>query len=211
MTPDRVCDAYVRAQGGASGAAQQAVAGRAAAGGLGRFLSGYAGGGLAGALEEAGLGHLIGQDRNAVILGLADALVGANRTLEESAARDALLEVLQDELGEEALLDPTSIANGALLDAGAVGSIIEAFIAAYIYARLIQQLGRQINEGAPTIPAARRVEEDLRAYIKASVHLDLRGIDPVAFNWNGPEGAQFVDGLMHSAHEQLRLSITSEV
>ena len=211
MTPDRVSDGYVRAQGGPSGAAQQATAGKAAAGGLGGFLSGYAGGGLAGALEGTGLSHLIGQDRNAVILGLADAFVGPNRTLEKFAARDALLEVLQDELGEEGLLDPSALATGTLLDAGAVGSILEAYFVAYIYARLIQQLGRQINEGAANIPAARRVEEDLRTYIEAKVHFDLRGFDPVTFDWNGPGAAQLVDGLMRDAHEYLQLSISSEV
>jgi hypothetical protein len=145
------------------------------------------------------------------MLGLADALAGPGRTLEEADARAALLQVLQQELGDEGLLDPATAASGTRLNAEAVQRILEVFFTEYIYTRMLQELGERIDNGALNSAMARRVEQDLHAHIEAKVHFELGSFDPIAFDWTGAEAQGVVYELMRSAHEHILLSAVTEV
>ena len=103
---------FVAAMGGAAAGAAAATAGTQTGQSLGSFLAASAGPqGLAGGLEAVGLESLVGQDRFAVLSELLNVLGGTGSTVEQQAARDALLDVLDDLLpeGDDAALDEVQL------------------------------------------------------------------------------------------------------
>jgi hypothetical protein len=115
---------FVAAMGGAAGATAAASAGTQTGQSLGSFLAASTGPqGLVGGLEAVGLESLVGQDRFAVLSELLNVLGGSGSAVEQQAARDALLDVLDDLLpeGDEAALDAVQL-DEALQDQALIQS-----------------------------------------------------------------------------------------
>jgi hypothetical protein len=201
--PRLVTGSYVRARGGAAAAAAAAIAGRAAANQLGHFLSTAAGSGLDTALGQEGLAALSGGDTTAVLAGLVDRLAGPGRTLEEAAARAAMITVFDGEFGKaETFADLDALFTQALDSAG-VRRILERFLVEYIYQRMVQEIGERLANGAITSTSLRRVELDLHAFITADVKLEFARADLLVLNWDGPEAQLLIEQLLRDAYGQL--------
>jgi hypothetical protein len=196
-----VAQGYVAALGGAAAAGARANAGRASAGRLGGFLGDVAERGLREALEERGLAELIGRDAADVLAALVDELAGAGRTLEEAAARAAMVAVLADEFGEGEFEDLDAALQA--LDGSAVARLLELFLVEYVYRRMLEEIGDRIVNGSMTAAVAHRVELDIHDFLLAAVHLDLSQGDPLAINWEGAEGQELIDRLTADAYSQL--------
>src|SRR5687768_7606747 len=163
MSPSRVLGAYVSALGGPKAAANRAVAGQAAARRLGGFLVGIADRGVPQTLAELGLDRLIGLDSADVLSGIVDILVGPGSSLEEAAARAAMITVLAEVIGDGDF--STVEAFGSGLDAVRITALLGKFLTEYVYRRMIEELGDRIHNGALTAEDAQRVEYDLHAFI----------------------------------------------
>ena len=194
VTPGRVVSAYLAALGGATAAARRAAASRAAAQRLGGFLGTVADRGLDAALEQVGLGDLIGRDATEVLEALVDRLASPGGTLEEADARVAMMRALQEELEK-----PTAFEG---LDQEGVGQAVEGFIVECIFERMLQEIGYQLENGAMTAEDAKRAEDDIRVYVVATVQLELARQETLTV-WEGPEGQELVDRLMEDAYGQL--------
>ena len=194
VTPGDVVSAYLTALGGAASAARRAAAGRAAAQRLGGFLGAVADRGLDAALEQVGLGDLVGRDATEILEALVDRLAGPGGTLEEADARAAMLRALQEELEGPAAFDG--------LDQDGVGRLVEGFLVEYIYERMLQELGDRLENGAMTAEDAKKAEDDIRVYVVATVQLELAREEPLTV-WDGPAGQELVDRLTEDAYGQL--------
>jgi hypothetical protein len=98
-----VSGSYVAAQGGASAASQRATALKNSAKRLGKFLAGAAQG-FEEALQERGLGDVIGQSFDVIISALVDWIAGPGDSHEDIVSRVVVSEILVD-LYEEAEFD----------------------------------------------------------------------------------------------------------
>jgi ABC-type antimicrobial peptide transport system permease subunit len=196
-----VVASYVAAHGGAASATGGAIMGRAAARRLGGFLAAVAERGLTSALEEQGLTQLVGRDSADVLSGLVDQLAGPGRTLEEAAARAAMIAVLAEEFDEAAFDDIDAAMRR--LDEAATKRILGAFLIEYIYRRMVEEIGDRIQNGALDAAAASRVERDLHDFLCAAVELDLSSVDPLRVDWQGGQGQTLIDSLMEDAYGQL--------
>src|SRR5260370_10583209 len=111
---------YGAAMGGVAAAVAAAAAGTRTAQSLGNFLAEASGPeGLAGGLEAVGLGHLVGQDRFTVLSELLTVFGGTGSDLEDQAAREALLDVLDDLLpqDEDVQLESVQLDEAAITEA----------------------------------------------------------------------------------------------
>jgi hypothetical protein len=190
---------YVAAMGGAAAAAAAATAGSRTGQSLGAFLVGSIGpNGLAGGLEVVGLERLIGQDRFTVLSELVNEFAGSGSDLEAQAARNALLDVLDDILPED---DDTPL-NAVQLDEAAVTDALCRYIAALVYNRAIpvidERLTRLENPGL-----AQQRDQELRRYIDALVRLRLRDTSPLEVDWQGIGGRNLVDDMLRAVYDQL--------
>jgi len=189
----------VRALGGAGGAT---AASRAAVGSTQRFAAfatGVATGGLASGLEVLGLGHLVGANRWEVLQGLLEAIVGAGADLDEQAARAAACDVF-DELFPAA--ESWDELADLALDANEVVDLIERFLAACVFNRMLPAIDERLNRlGDPEL--ARRREAELREYLRLLVQLRLGDRDPLAVDWQGDAGRDLIAGLLDVVYEEL--------
>ena len=189
---------FVAALGGAAAAAS---AGSAAQTGqsLGTFLANSTGPeGLVGGLEAVGLERLVGQDRFTVLSELINALGGSGSAVEEQAARDALLDVLDELLpeGDEAALEAVQ------LDEAGVREALCRYMAALVYNLAIPVIEVRL-EALENQTLIQQRDGELRGFIDALVRLKMQGVSPLTVDWQGAEGKEFVQGILQAVYEQL--------
>lgn len=190
---------YVGAKGGRSAAAQAASTGKSVALKVGGFLSMVAKAGISTALNEIGLGHMVGRSASEVLATLIDVLAPAGATLQEAAARKAADDVLE-KLYEEYIAKTGDIAALESLDKQHITSAIEASVAGYIYNLWLDELGLRIEAKAFSPLQAVSLERDVRVYVRERVKLELSGQDPVSIDWNGPAGRNIIDIVFQEAY-----------
>jgi hypothetical protein len=187
---------YVAAVGGAVAALGTAAAGARAGQSLGAFLTGSTGPtGVAGGLQSVGLGRLVGEDRFTVLSELLDEFVGSGNALDEQAARQALLDVLDELLPE----DDTPLEEVHLDEAGVTDTLCR-FLSALVYNLAIPVIDERLTRLEDASLAGQR-DGELRAYIEGLIRVRLQDLDPIAMDWQGPAGETLIQGVLRDAYE----------
>lgn len=198
-SPRAALGRYVRASGGASAAAQRARSGRRTLAKTANFLGIASRVGLAGAARQAlGLTRLVGQDIQTILLDLASRLSPAGATIEEAAARSALLVtfVAFAETLEAQNLD----AAFDHLDARAIEFVLRDFVTNYVAERFLQELDLRIHRGRISVEEAGGVFREVKETIRATVAFDFRGINVTTFDWEGPNGRDCAERIFREAY-----------
>jgi hypothetical protein len=189
---------FIAALGGTTRAARDARVGRSVANGLLSFVRAASENGVNAALGESGLQDAVGLPADEALERLVDFLAADANTLDETAAREALIDVIRDLLGDlEDLAD--AFQN---LDSDGVLEILNKFIAAYIFRRYAKALGDRFRANSLTGPAARRREEEIKRYIAAEVTIAIEQIDASSVNWQR-DTEQLIDRCMRDAFRTL--------
>jgi hypothetical protein len=194
----RALGGHVATLGGAAAATGAAGVGIRTGQSLARFLAGSTGAtGLAGGLEEVGLGNLVGADRFTILSELLDRFAGPGSDLEAQAARDALLDVLDDVLPE----DDVALED-VRLDEGAVIDLLQRYLSALVYNRAIPVIDERLTRLQDQQLAQRR-DRELRDFITALVRLRTQGSEPLTIDWSGPAGRAFIERMLRAVYDQL--------
>jgi len=194
--------AYTRALGGGRNAASSAASARAATSRLGSFLARVSSGGIGAALDSLGLGRFVGRDAETVFTAIADALAPEGTDREQVSTREAINDTLVS-LYEEYVLPDGNIAGLEAMTLESIREAIEASVAASIFHRWLGDLERRLEEKAVSAAEAIRLERDIEAYIRDTIHLDLQGKDPLRVDWSGAEGQALVQGIYEEAYSIL--------
>lgn len=190
---------YVAAAGGAAGAVATGGAGVRTGQSLARFLTGSTGStGVAGGLETVGLGHLVSADRFAILSELLDRFAGSGSDLEAQAARNALLDVLDEVLPE----DENVPLDEVRLDESAVIDLLQRYLMALIYNRAIPVIDERLTR-LENPQLAQQRDQELRGYIEALVRLRTQGTTPLAIDWQGEQGREFIERMLRAVYDQL--------
>jgi hypothetical protein len=193
---------FVGAKGGSRAAATAAAAGRRSALSLGGFLAQATQQGLDTALSARGLAAATGQPIEFLLDQLLNALAPVGETLEEQIARLAMSKTL-DELFETALESGDIAALGQLSEADAVRAL-EIYLTHYINTTLMQALSDRNEANSPAAAQAAAVEDDIKAYVKDTVRLDMNALDRspneiLQMDWSGHDGKVFIDRIFVDA------------
>lgn len=193
--------AFVGAMGGATAAAASAGGAAQTGQSLGNFLSASTGPqGLADGLEALGLERLVGQDRFTVLSQLINALAGSGSAVDEQAARDALLDVLDDLLpeGQEAALESVQLDEAGVRDA------LCRYIAALVYNLAIPVIEVRL-EALENQTLIQQRDGELHDYIDALVRLKMQRVSPLTIDWQGLDGKGFMQSILQAVYEQLEV------
>lgn len=193
---------YVRARGGSRQAARSARSGRASVVALGGFLTGVVTRGADATLRALGLGAFVGENVTVAFAAIANVLAPAGASLEEAAARVAIMDVLERFY---ALLEDGGLQRLESLTQADLRQAIKDSVGAYIYHRWLQELGRQIEVKAISASHAVRLEREVQAYVRALVDLNLATLDPLNVAWDGDEGDLFVEQIYQEAYLMLEV------
>jgi hypothetical protein len=194
----RTLGGHVAALGGAAAATGAAAAGIRTGQSLARFLAGSTGAtGLAGGLEAVGLVNLVGADRFTILTELLDRFAGSGSDLEGQAARDALLDVLDEVLPED------DVALDAVrLDEVAVVRLLQMYLGALVYNRAIPVIEERLTR-LQNQQLAQRRDHELRDFIAALMRLRTHGVTPLSVDWSGAEGHAFIEGMLRAVYDQV--------
>lgn len=185
--------------GGASAAAAGAGSGTQTGQSLGSFLAASTGPqGLVGGLEAVGLESLVGQDRFTVLSDLLNVLGGTGSAVEQQAARDALLDVLDDLLPED---DETALETVRLDEAG-IRDALCRYLAALVYNLAIPVIEVRL-EALQDQALIQNRDRELHDYMDALVRLKMQNVSVLTVDWQGAEGKDFVQGILQAVYEQL--------
>jgi len=147
--------------------------------------------GLEGALERAGLGHLVGQSRWDVLGALIEEVTGAGAGLEDAAITAAACRVF-----EELFPDQDSWEELAAVRLGEeeVVAIIERFVAECVFGRIAQAVDARLAAHDPH--DRERRNRELREFVAQLVSLSLDGRSAIDIDWRGSEGRALTERLV---------------
>lgn len=198
--PRAALGGYVRASGGAGGAALRARSGRRTFTRAANFLGIASHSGFTGAARQTlGLVRLVGQDVQTILVDLASRLAPAGATNEEAAARSALLSTFATfaETLEAEGRGPDSLDH---LDARAVESVLRGFVTNYVAERFLQELDLRIHQGRISLEDASEMFRSVKETIRATVAVDFSGIDVTTFDWESPAGRNRAERIFREAY-----------
>lgn len=192
-----VAGRYVEALVGATRGAESARGGSRATAGIARLLSGIGSDGFTPTLEELGLGEFIGATPLELIAAISEAIAGEGATLEEAAALEAAVWLIDDLFEDQTTYEDL---DGLALDEPGVRDGLSKFIARYVYLRLLPLLDeRLVQRGDPADVA--RLEGQVWDYTLALTEQQLADVDIAGLDWYGPDGETIATDLIRSVYE----------
>ena len=192
-----VAGRYVEALGGATRGAESARGGSRATAGVARLLSGIGSDGFTPTLEELGLGEFVGATPLELIAAISEAVAGEGATLEEAAALEAAVWLIEDLFGDQATYEDL---EGLALDEPGVRDRLSKFIARYVYLRLLPLLDERLVQRGDPADAA-RLERQVWDYTLALTQQQLVDVDIAGLDWNGLDGETVATDLIRSVYE----------
>lgn len=194
-----VARSYVGASGGPRGASAASRQGRAATARIGGFLADGLRNGFARAARNLGLQNFVGRDAQFVLASFIDLLAPVGALREDAAARKAVIETMS-----ELFVGLDVEANGldALdsLDPAGMLELVQISVTNYVNERFQQELVFRIEQGAISEREANDLSGEVKGFIAGIVRIDLGGIDPMALDWQGPQGTAFVERIYRAAY-----------
>lgn len=195
---ERVLGRFVTALGGAAAATAASTATIGSTQRMAGLAAGLADGDLADALEQAGLGHLVGQGRWEVLGALVEEVAGAAVGLDEAAVHSATVRVFEELFPDQETWEELAAVQ---LTEEQVGDLIERFVAECIFGRLAQAIDSRLAAREPAERERRNREiHDIVAQL-VRLRLDERSI--LQIDWRGAEGHELTERLVGDVFAKL--------
>lgn len=195
---ERVLARFVAALGGAAGATAASGATIGSTQRLAGLAAGLADGGLAEALDQAGLGHLVGQSRWEVLGALVEEVAGASAGLDEAAVHSATVRVFEELFPDQETWEELAAVR---LTEDQVASLIERFVAECIFGRLAQAIDSRLAAREPQ--ERQRRNREMREMVAQLVSLRLDDRSVLQIDWRGQEGRQLTERLVADVFSRL--------
>ena len=184
---------------GPSGAARRQVAQNVARK-MGGFFSSVADVGFHKAFEDAGLGSLEGKTLSEIAHSLLDHLGGPSNTLDETDARTALCDLMDEILNDADSPEDIEEAMETRSYGEALDNLIRRFFGYYIYEQFCRNFYGQLVANIGNEETEKSVDE-IRIYI-CEVLKDATGDQDVSqINWNSDQGQQIIEEILQETLE----------
>ena len=194
-----VARSYVGASGGPRGASAASRQGRAATARIGGFLADGLRNGFARAARNLGLQNFVGRDAQFVLASFIDLLAPVGALREDAAARKAVIETMS-ELFVRLDVEANGLAALDSLNPAGMLELVQISVTNYVNERFQQELVFRIEQGAISEREANDLSSEVKGFIAGIVRIDLGGIDPMALDWQGPQGTAFVERIYRAAY-----------
>lgn len=190
----RYAEAYVEALGGATQAAMNSAAASRTAAAVGAFFGDVREKGLGQALTDLDLADAIGKPAMELIEMLADKLAGEGASLDDNAAREALIDLLDLEWGDMtyAEIEAQTLGDDDVRDG------LATYLARFVFRKVLPLIAGKLNKATPDI--RRRTEQDLAGYAEAKCQDAVRGIDLRGFS-PARDGLALAQSIVQRAYE----------
>ena len=167
---------------------------------IGQFFSSVADVGFREAFERAGLGSLEGKSVREIGYSLLDYLGGPSSTIDETDARQALSDLMDEILNDADSLEDVEEAMEMESHGEALEDLIQRFFGYYIYEQFCSVFYERLVDGIGHIQADKCVDE-IRDYICAAVKDVISDKNVSKIDWSGTQGQQIVDKILQDTLE----------
>lgn len=167
---------------------------------LGVFLSGVSRIGLAQALRERGLQHLIGKSAAEVARGLLDDLAAPASTLDDEAVRTALDQINDELLEGTETYEDVEAALTQRIDSQGISKILANFFCKYLF-RLFTRDFYETWRKNFTSAQADKALRDVKDYIFSSLEAKFVSQNAANTNWSGQEGLRITRQILQNTLE----------
>lgn len=189
---------YSKAKGGPKKAAATASGGRSVVVSLGGFLSSVSKEGLNKTLTDLGLSKFIGRDVETVCAAIINELAPSGSSLEDAAARDALVEVISD-LFKKFAVDEEGLNKLESIDQETMKETLQECICCYLYKRWIQEVGISLDKKLSSSDV-KKIEKKVKNYVYESVKLDFEDRNISLMDWGSKEGKDYIQQKFEEAY-----------
>lgn len=195
---------YISRNGGPSGMAARGAgggggpAGRQAAKTFAGFSSRVAEVGLPQALQEIGLGHLVGQPVSAVAWGLIDHFCGPGSTFDQVDARNAMSRLTARLLEQAETAEQVEEILGGIVREDRLGPVLLDYFAYLVYEEFMRSFYEQVLQSHGEM-RAESLANDIRDFLVKAVENLAIDVDMKTVDWSGREGRQAARRLMQQA------------
>lgn len=181
--------------GGGRGSTAAISAGRS----FGAFAGSVSSGNLDSALQEAGLGDLIGKSAKVVMRGLTDMLCGDGSTLDETDMRYAVLDLQKELLGDAHTYQETKEKLEAALQGSAFTQALHQLFGHYAF-RQFQRVFHERLVQKHGLDKVRGMLGRVREFIRGKVGRLGNKRDVSRVNWQGPEGRRLTQSICEQTY-----------
>jgi hypothetical protein len=183
---------------GAGGGGTSAAVGTAR--NLGGFLSRVGEVGLQSALQERGLGDVVGKSASDVADVMLDELAGPASTLDNALARESLAEIRDEILNDaETFEDVEQRLNTAMDELGIFG-ILASFFGHYVFKMFCRNFYEEWVKKVGDLKASNSLAQ-IKEYITSSVRTKLTGREIATIDWKANEGTQVAEDVLKETIE----------
>jgi hypothetical protein len=194
----KVLSNYVHAYGGAGAAAQKSAAANQAGARLGGLLSGIRSDGLGSALENAGLGHLVGRTASEVMQGIRDYLTGKGSSLDDELVREAFEDFQEEVIGQCETFEELDVALSRIAVVDMINENLERFFGYFVYKKFMRDFSERLLKIAGGVRQANRLLRDIKDYIFDTIRAKLHGRDLNQVDWQGRESLRMAEEIQAS-------------
>lgn len=195
----KVMSSYVHAHGGAGAAAQQSTVANQAGARLGGLLSGIRSDGLGSALENAGLGYLVGRPASEVMQGIRDYLTGTGSSLDDELVREAFDDFQEEIIGQFETYEELDAALSRIAIVDTIKENLERFFGHFVYKKFRRDFSEKLLKIAGGVRQANHLLRDIKDYIFDMIRTRLHGRDLNQVDWQGQESLQMAEEIHASA------------
>lgn len=170
------------------------------------FSAGISTGGLDGALQDAGLGHLVGRPAKEVFRGLVDYFCGDGSTLEEVDLREAMIDLRNELIGEQQTYDEIKARLEQVLDPARLATTMKELFGFYVF-RQFQRIFHEKLVQAHGIQKVKGMLGQIKTFVRERVALITTRHNLLPSDWRGVKGRTEVQKIClatYTAFERLR-------
>jgi hypothetical protein len=148
------------------------------------------------ALQRFNLDDLVDRPADEVVEAIVERLSDVPAALDDAAAREALI-VLLDELGGGAsTLNDLEVAYRKAMEAYGVYGLVVRYFGYYLYVLFCERFAERLSRNANSADAAAAVASQVREYILVAVEAWLEGADISNIDWTGPDGLKMSEEIL---------------
>ncbi|MBL7555489.1 MAG: hypothetical protein JNM24_06670 [Bdellovibrionaceae bacterium] len=193
---------YVRASGGSKSASSSARSGKRVTTSVAGFFVSAVTQGLVKATQEYGLASFDNKNADTIAAEIIDVFAPAGATLEDAAARNALIATLK-EFFKEIDIENSGIEVFDKLTEGNIQKLIEISISNYINERLQIELLNRVERKTMSEKQANKICRQIKKFIAGSIKIDLKKKSLLEVNWKGSEGKRLIEQFFQQGYELL--------
>ena len=190
---------YVKAHGGARKAAESAKSGKATTARLGGFLSNISSQGIHNTLRQYNI-EFEGRNVEEVLSDLINEIAPVPETKEDSIARNALLDAIE-ELYEDVSENDGNLETLDSLDENTFNDVMRTYISSYVFQRFLNDLESRFEEHSQNTGSALNLEKEIKEYIAGVVDNKLNDKDLASLNYSASSTTQTINEIYSECYE----------